>query len=101
MVKRLMWATTAKIQRKEILEYWTNRNKSKSYSRKLNKLFKECAEMITRYPEIGVELPDQNCRKRLIRDFYFIYTSTENEIEIVTIWDTRQNPEKLKNTLGL
>ena len=101
MAKRLKWATSAKIQRQEILDYWIKRNQSKIYSRKLNKLFNECAEMILLYPEIGIKIPNINCRKRLIRDFYFIYTITENEIEIVTIWDTRQNPEKLLNILGL
>ena len=101
MAKRLKWATSAKIQRQEILDYWITRNKSKIYSRKLNNLFNECAEMILLYPEIGIKIPNINCRKRLIRDFYFIYTITENEIEIVTIWDTRQNPEKLLNILGL
>ena len=101
MAKRLKWATSAKIQRQELLDYWIKRNQSKIYSRKLNKLFNECAEMILLYPEIGIKIPNINCRKRLIRDFYFIYTITENEIEIVTIWDTRQNPEKLLNILGL
>ena len=101
MAKRLKWATSAKIQRQEILDYWIKRNQSKIYSRKLNKLFNECADMILLYPEIGMKIPNINCRKRLIKDFYFIYTATENEIEIVTIWDTRQNPEKLLNILGL
>ena len=101
MAKRLKWAASAKIQRQEILDYWIKRNQSKIYSRKLNKLFNECAEMILLYPEIGIKIPNINCRKRLIRDFYFIYTITENEIEILTIWDTRQNPEKLLNILGL
>ena len=101
MAKRLKWATSAKIQRHAILNYWIKRNQSKIYSRKLNKLFNECAETILLYPEIGIKIPNIHCRKRLIKDFYFIYTITENEIEIVTIWDTRQNPEKLLNILGL
>ena len=101
MAKRLKWATSAKIQRQEILDYWIKRNQSKIYSRKLNKLFNECAEMILLYPEIGIKIPNINCRKRLIKDFYFIYTTTEDQIKIVTIWDTRQNPEKLLNILGL
>ncbi|WP_326985834.1 type II toxin-antitoxin system RelE/ParE family toxin [Chryseobacterium sp. MP_3.2] len=77
------------------------RNKSKTYSKKRNKLFNECAEMILNCPEIGLEIPHIHCRKRLIRDFYFIYTLTEATIEIVTIWDTRQNPEKLQTIFGL
>ena len=39
MAKRLKWATSAKIQRQEILDYWIKSNQSKIYSQKLNKLF--------------------------------------------------------------
>ena len=100
MVRKLRWTTSAKIERKNILTYWMQRNKSKTYSIKLNKLFNECAEIILLHPEIGLKIPDINCRKRLLRDFYFVYIITDRQIEIITIWDTRQNPEKLQNFLG-
>lgn len=32
----IFWTQTAKQQRDHIFDYWNNRNKSKSYSRKLN-----------------------------------------------------------------
>ena len=51
MAKRLKWTEFSKSQRKDILEYWNNRNKSKAYSRKLNKLFDEIAKLILEYPE--------------------------------------------------
>ena len=100
MAKRLKWSILAKIQRQEILQYWIERNKSKTYSRKLNVLFNQYALLILKYPEIGIEIPNLNCRKRLIRDFYFIYKISDKQIEIITIWDTRQNPEKLQTILG-
>ncbi len=101
MARRLKWTILAKMQRKEILDYWNKRNKSKNYSRKLNKLFNKYALLILEFPEVGIELKDSSCRKRLIKDFYFIYKISVNQIEIITIWDTRQNPEKLEILLGL
>lgn len=90
MARRLKWAISAKMQRKEILRYWTERNKSKTYSRKLNNLFNRYALLILEYPEIGIKIKNTDCRKRLIKDFYFVYKISTNQIEIITIWDTRQ-----------
>ena len=39
MAKRLIWSPVAREIRKEILQYWILRNKSKRYSQKLNILF--------------------------------------------------------------
>jgi hypothetical protein len=39
MAREIIWTATAKIQRKELLTYWIDRNQSKAYSIKLlNKL---------------------------------------------------------------
>ncbi len=101
MAKRLKWTEFSKSQRKDILEYWNNRNKSKEYSRKLNKLFDKIALMILEHPEIGVKISSSECRGRLIKDYYIIYINSEKSIEILSIFDTRQNPEKLGKILGL
>lgn len=39
MVRRVIWSIEARNSRKNIFEYWNNRNKSKVYSNKLNALF--------------------------------------------------------------
>ncbi|QBO59070.1 hypothetical protein [Chryseobacterium salivictor] len=56
MARRLKWAISAKMQRKEILRYWTERNKSKTYSRKLNNLFNRYALLILEYPKLASKL---------------------------------------------
>lgn len=38
---KILWASTAVIQRNYIFEYWNKRNKSTSYSKKLNNKIKE------------------------------------------------------------
>lgn len=52
MAKQIIWSLRAQNDRKKILEYWTKRNKSKEYSRKLNGLFKEALRLISDYSEI-------------------------------------------------
>ncbi len=53
MAKQIIWSRKAQNDRKEIFRYWNKRNKSKLYSKKLNKLFKEAVKLISEYPEIG------------------------------------------------
>lgn len=101
MAKRLKWTEFSKSQRKDILEYWNDRNQSKEYSRKLNKLFDKIALMILEHPEIGIKISGSECRVRLIKDYYIIYINSEKSVDILSIFDTRQNPEKLGKILGL
>jgi len=50
MAKQIIWSLTAQLDRKEILLYWINRNKSRTYSKKLNKLFIEAIQLIAEFP---------------------------------------------------
>ena len=100
MAKEVVWSLRAQKERKEILEYWRLRNKSNTYSKKLNQLFKESVKIITDFPQIGKPTDDINTRIKIVRDYLLIYEETESQIHILTIWDSRQDPEKLKNILG-
>ncbi len=51
--RKIKWTAKANAERKQILEYWINRNKSKTYSVKLNKLFKEAMKNVAETPTIG------------------------------------------------
>lgn len=95
MVERLIWTHTARTSRKEILEYWIKRNKSKLYSKKLNALFDYSAEQILKFPYSGIQSAENQYRGILIKDYYIIFKVTETAVEIHLIWDTRQDPEKL------
>jgi len=53
--RRIIWTKTAVEERREILNYWNNRNRSKTYSRKLNKLFSEAAMLLSKHPEIVIQ----------------------------------------------
>lgn len=99
MAKQVVWSFRAQSDRKEILNYWRHRNKSISYSNKLNQLLKESIKIIADFPQIGKPTDDINTRIKIIKDYLIIYEETETQILILTIWDTRQDPEKLKKIL--
>lgn len=92
MVKQIIWSRLAHINRYQILDYWINRNKSNVYSKKLNQIFEDTADFLGKHPKIGKETDVQNVRIRIVRDYFFTYRETENSIEILTIWDSRQDP---------
>ena len=99
MAKQIVWSQRAQRDRKEILEYWRVRNKSNTYSKKLNRLFKESIKIITDFSEIGKPTDQANTRIKIVKDYLIIYEETETQILILTIWDSRQDPGKLKEVL--
>jgi len=99
MAKQVIWSLRAQNDKKEILEYWRKRNKSSAYSKKLNELFKESIKIIVDFPQIGKVTDDNEAKIKIVRDYFIIYEETETQILILTIWDSRQDPEKLKNIL--
>ena len=99
MAKQVIWSLRAQNDKKEILEYWRKRNKSSAYSKKLNELFKESIKIIVDFPQIGKVTDDNEAKIKIVRDYFIIYEETETQILILTIWDSRQDPDKLKNIL--
>ena len=97
MAKRLVWSPIAKAIRKEILQYWIRRNKSKRYSKKLNTLFEESAQQIADFPYSGISISGKIYRGKLVKDYYLLYKIKDDSIEILFIWDTRKDPADLLN----
>ena len=96
MAKRIKWSPLAEQKFDAILEYWTNRNKSEAFSNKLIDLFEEATEIIASFPEIGRTTDIENVRQKLVRDYIIFYQVDEDVINILTVWDPRQDPDKLK-----
>ncbi|MBC7864424.1 MAG: type II toxin-antitoxin system RelE/ParE family toxin [Bacteroidia bacterium] len=99
MAKKITWSVEAQQDRKDILEYWAHRNKSKVYSRKLDKLFREAIKIILNHPGIGRKTDFENVRAKLVKDYYILYHG-ENTITILSIWDCRQDSLKLEKKKG-
>jgi addiction module RelE/StbE family toxin len=99
MVRKVIWSEKASSDRREILTYWRNRNKSNLYSKKLNGLFKSAIQLIKEHPLIGRPTSDKQARVKIVRDYLLIYEIAEKAIHVLLIWDTRQYPDKLKEFL--
>ena len=99
MVKRIIWSKLAHLDRFQILEYWIDRNKSNVYSKRLNQIFEDTADLISKHPKIGKETDVPNVRIRIMKDYFFTYRETETTIEILTIWDSRQDPSEFERII--
>lgn len=95
MAKRVIWSPLAKRKRFEILEFWNIHDKSKTYSRKLNSLFNNAQKLISQYLGIGTSTDDPKVKHKLIRHYSLFYEIGEGLIIVLTIWDNRQEPDKL------
>jgi toxin YoeB len=96
MVKEIRWSVRADQDRREIEEYWTNRNKSNSYSLKLDQLFREGVSKVSKTPELGIPTKFPSIRYKIVRDYLIYYRIDSAYIEVITIWDSRRNPKKFK-----
>lgn len=89
--RKIIWTKTANLERKEILEYWILRNKSKRFSIKLNYLILQTLEVLRENPTIGRLTNVNNVRVKLIREYLLMYEFTDSELIVLSIWDTRRN----------
>lgn len=96
VARRIVWSSSAKLQLKAIFEYFNFRNKSKSYSIKLNTLIQTELKTLLQQPNIGKKTDAINVRGLLIENYYVFYEINETHIIILSVWDTRQDPENSK-----
>jgi plasmid stabilization system protein ParE len=94
MVRKIIWSANAKADRIEILDYWIKRNKSNTYSKKLNLLFREAINLVAKNPTIGHVTIKENVRVKIVKQFLIIYEITVESINIHSIFDNRRDPEE-------
>ena len=91
MARQVIWTITAHKERREILDYWIKRNKSKVYSRKLNKLITSALQDISKNPLIGRKTEIQNVRVKIIREYLIFYEISPTIIYVLSVWDGRRD----------
>jgi toxin YoeB len=87
---KIDWTQHAKLQLKEILTFYTKRNQSNAYSKKLRQNVNETIGIIRCNPFFGELIPD-NCRQVSIGNFVLVYQIQDNLIQILSFRDGRQN----------
>ena len=95
VTRKIVWTQKANQERKEILAYWIERNQSKAYSIKLNKLIKETLQLAAQYPNTGRKTTLNNVRVKIIRDDLLFYEINETTLVVLAIWDSRRDEKTL------
>ena len=93
--KRIVWSPRAQIDQFEILDFFYQRNGNKNYSKKLSKEFKDAIKLISRHSDIGLRSDIIDVRNIIVGNYSIFYRTGKKTIEIISIWDSRQDPEKL------
>lgn len=92
--KEVIWSNRANAELTEILQFYIQRNKSNTYSLKLLEEIDSMIEKIVRHNFIGRLTKDGNARVVILKAYLIFYDIRSTEIHILSIWDSRQNPEK-------
>ena len=99
MARKITWSANAKNDRTEILKSWLARNKSNTYSKKLNLLFRQAVNLISKNPGIGHLTIKENIKVKLVRDYLIVYELTIDTVYILSIFDGRRNPEEFQKRI--
>jgi plasmid stabilization system protein ParE len=94
---KITWTRQAKSDMQAILQFYTERNKCSTYSRKLYGRIRRELMLLKKHPTIGVKADRENIRGLIIDGFIIFYKYTPpREVSIELIWNCRQNPDDLK-----
>lgn len=98
--KKIVWTETAAKQRREILRYWTERNKSTTYAEKLIEINAKHLKVISKKPEAFKESEINEVRESAMGHFSLYYKITSDQIIVMAFWDNRQDPNKLLKAIS-
>lgn len=94
MVEQIVWTFKAKDDLTSILEYWNNRNKSKSFSIKLKSLIFEQLNLLKGFPLIGRKTDIKNVSVKVIHNYLLYYKIVKDTLYILTIQHQKQDQKK-------
>jgi plasmid stabilization system protein ParE len=90
---KVEWSIEARLDLLDILNFYVVRNKSATYSKKLNTKINNSVKLIAKHPLIGVQSGIETVRAFITGDYQIIYEIIYNTILISMIWDCRRDPE--------
>jgi toxin YoeB len=99
MARRIVWTSKADIVFTRILEFYVERNGSKTYSRKLNREINEIIKLLLEHPYLGTRTDFNEIRVLIQGDFKIFYQLKPKELIILLVWDCRQNPNMINDLI--
>jgi len=94
--RKIVWSSEAKIEFLEILDFYYQRNGNAIYSRKLNKNIKNTISKLKTNPRLGINSNNKKIRVIIEGTYLIFYSISPTHVEILSIFDSRQNPEIFK-----
>lgn len=93
---KVNWSVEAESDLTEILDFYIQRNKKSTYSKKLYSKIKKDISYISKNPKLGIKTEHETVRALITGDYQIIYEIIEANIVISMLWDCRRNPEDKK-----
>ena len=90
--RKIVWSNRAIKRLYGILEFYDQRNKSKTFSKKLYQLLQKQVKVLIKFPEIGLKTTEETTRGLIVEDCIIYYQITDIKIIIHTVRDSNQNP---------
>ena len=90
---KVEWSINAVNELTDILDFYSQRNLSNQYSKKLFSRLMKYVEILSENPMLGIKTDEQNVRTLIIDNYQIIYEIKDDLILVSMIWDSRRNPE--------
>ncbi len=90
---KVEWSSEAKSDLLDILDFYLQRNKSATYSKKLNAELQQTIKLMAQNPFIGMKTDYDSVRAFITNDFQIIYEVFDQLVLIIMIWDCRRDPD--------
>ncbi len=95
--KKIIWSIRASKELRNVLEYFNQRNKSTRYSLKLLNEIENLTRNLSKNESIGRLTSNKFTRVIPMKTYLIFYEINRENIEIVSLWDNRQD-KKAENT---
>ena len=92
-MREVVWTELAEADVHSILEYWTERNGSDTYSRKLARKFRMALFMCAAYPKAAISVAGSTLQYTLVGAYAIYYTLNEQHLVVHHVWDQRRDPK--------
>ncbi|WP_339702456.1 type II toxin-antitoxin system RelE/ParE family toxin [Algoriphagus aquimarinus] len=94
--KQIVWSNLASTELASILDFYTVRNNSSRYSLKLLDEIEKVVSALIDNEHLGRLATNKFTRILPFKYYLIFYEVNQHQIEIISIWDNRQNPERKK-----
>jgi len=90
---KIEWSIEARLDLLDILGFYIERNKSATYSNRLNSKINRSLSLISQNPFVGIKTDIESVRALITGHYQIIYEIHKTFEVIVMIWDCRRDPE--------